>query len=356
MSPFIQLLNIALGNMKALDAPLSEDQWTQVCDMAKKQAVVGLVYNAMLVLPQDQKAPRKSKVVLALMAEKIAQKNAILNAAIPEIVQAWQSRGVSSCLLKGQGLALLYPDPMCRQCGDIDLWVDAKCDEILEKVPGEWTTKDVWYHHVDVQLPSHMVNLEVHMRPSWMNSPFNNNRLQAYFEAEKSRQMSNFNETLGCCTPTADFNLVYNMIHLYRHILFEGIGLRQFVDYFYVLKNSSASQRAKAMEQLRSLGIGGFVPAVMHVLKTLFMLPDEYLLTAPDVSKGEFLVDEIYMSGNFGQTDPRNKWSGSQNYIGKGIHRMKHLSRFIGFAFSEVVWAPYFKIRQVIWKRLNHYR
>lgn len=356
MTPFIQLLNIALGNASALDSPLSEEQWGEVCDMAKKQAVIGLVYQAMMSLPQDQIAPRKCKVRLALMAEKITQKNAILNVAIPGIVDECKRRGMSSCLLKGQGLALLYPQPQYRQSGDIDLWVDASCRDILSNVPEDWKVKEVWYHHLDVVLPRQKVSLEMHFKASWMNSPFDNARLQVYFEAEKSRQMSNFNGTLGCCTPTPDFNLVYNMIHLYRHILLEGIGLRQFVDYFLVLRNSTAVDRAKAMGKLRELGLAGFVPAVMHVLQTLFMLPDDYLLAVPDASKGEFLLDEIYKSGNFGKADPRNKWRNSQNYLEKACHRLGHLSRFVFFAFSEVAWAPYFKMRQFIWKRINHYR
>lgn len=354
MTSFIKLINIALGNADALDAPLSEDQWMQVCESAKKQAVVGLVYQAMMALPQDQMAPRRIKVRLALMAERIVSRNAYFNDFIPGVVDECKCRGMSSCLLKGQGFALMYPDPRYRQCGDVDIWVDASCQDILDKAPKEWNVKGIWYH--DILFIAQKLNLEIHIRPTWMNSPFNNARLQAYFEAEKMRQMSNFNKDLGCCTPTADFNLVYNMIHLYRHILFEGIGLRQFVDYFFVLKNSSGNDRAKAMSLLRELGIGSFVPAVMYVLQTLFMLPDEYLLTSPDTSKGEFLLDEIYKSGNFGKYDERNKARTGQNLLVLAMHRMRRLLHFWAFAFSEVAWAPYFKIRQVIWQRINHYR
>lgn len=189
-----------------------------------------------------------------------------------------------------------------------------------------------------------------------MNSPIYNRRLHRYFASCAETQFSNYNEALGCCVPTTGFNLVFNMIHIYRHLLLEGIGLRQLLDYAFVLRNSDPDQRADAMRTLRYLGIGDFVPSVMYVMKECFHLGDEWLLCSPESRGGSFLLDEILTAGNFGSKDSRNKWRHNQNRLQKAIHRYEHLSRFVMYAPSEVLWSPYFKIRQFIWKKIRHYR
>lgn len=356
MSPFLQLVNIALGFRECLHCELDEQMWLDVLEQARKHAVLGLIFVAMTKLPQEQQPHRRIKVRLGFIAEEIEKRNAAINAELPQIYDICEKKGIKSCLLKGQGLSLLYPMPQYRQCGDIDMWVDADVDGITRLMPSRWRQGEIWYHHVEYRSSDTKVSLEIHRFPSWMNSPIANSRLQKYFYVQKESQMSNFNAQLGCNIPTVEFNLVYNMIHIYRHVLFEGIGLRQFVDYVLVLRNSTARERVRAMETLSSLGIGSFVPAVMYMMKSLFELPEEYMLSTLDTSKGKFLLEEVRKSGNFGKSDGRNKWRSGQNYFQKAWYRMLRLSRFITFAWSEVMWAPYFKLNQFVWKRIKHYK
>ena len=35
--------------------------------------------------------------------------------------------------------------------------------------------------------------------------------------------------------PTVEFNIIFQLTHIYSHLMNEGIGLRQLVDYYYVL-------------------------------------------------------------------------------------------------------------------------
>ena len=35
--------------------------------------------------------------------------------------------------------------------------------------------------------------------------------------------------------PTVEFNLIFQLTHIYAHLMNEGIGLRQLLDYYYVL-------------------------------------------------------------------------------------------------------------------------
>ena len=53
--------------------------------------------------------------------------------------------------------------------------------------------------------------------------------------------------------PDVSFNLVFAMVHIYRHFFSEGIGLRQLKDYYFILKLSTSEERAKAMNTFERL-------------------------------------------------------------------------------------------------------
>lgn len=48
-----------------------------------------------------------------------------------KISKIFADSGFHTCLLKGQGNALYYPNPFVRQSGDIGLWVEGKCDDVV---------------------------------------------------------------------------------------------------------------------------------------------------------------------------------------------------------------------------------
>ena len=75
----------------------------------------------------------------------------------------------------------------------------------------------------------------------YLENFWSNRFLQQFFKNNKEKQFSNIQELPGqvgkICIPTPYFNAVYQLTHINVHVLIEGIGLRQFIDYYYVLKN-----------------------------------------------------------------------------------------------------------------------
>ena len=76
--------------------------------------------------------------------------------------------------------------------------------------------------------------MEVHFSPCRLHNLINDNELQEWFGQQRAMQFSN-KDSNGWCVPTTEFNLVYMMLHMYRHLFGEGIGLRQMMDYYFVL-------------------------------------------------------------------------------------------------------------------------
>ena len=354
MSPFFQLVQISLGIRDGFDSAVDSDQWARMFKTATRQTLIGVTFKGIERLPLEQQPPVKIKLKWALLAEKIAEANRKIDKHCAEITGIFREMGIRSCILKGQGAALLYPWPEARQSGDIDLWVDLPCRKALPAIKGRWQVGDVCYHHADVKAFTDGTELEVHFRPSWMNSPYGNFKLQRYFSSKSSEQFAN-ESGKGFNQPTCAFNCVFSLVHIYRHLLHEGIGMRQLLDYYFILKASTGQERTAAYRFVAGLKMKKFCGAVMYVLQTFFGLEDEYLLCPADSKYGSFLVDEVMKAGNFGHYDSRNKYRKTQSLPTRIFHRMKHLLRFPGIAGSEVLWAPFFKSVQYIWRKINNY-
>ena len=81
--------------------------------------------------------------------------------------------------------------------------------------------------------------VELHFFPCTMNNPIHNARLQKWFKRNADLQCSNvvtLPDGIGeIAIPTTAFNVIYQLTHLYHHFFDEGIGMRQIIDYYYVV-------------------------------------------------------------------------------------------------------------------------
>ena len=163
------------------------------------------------------------------------------------------------------------------------------------------------------------------------------------------------------------FNAVYQLVHIYRHLFNEGIGLRQLLDYYFVLRtlhieqmehrgNANVLSKEAIMSQMKYLGIDKFASAVMYVLQTVFAMPETYLLCPSDNKRGRFLLNEIMQAGNFGFFDERNVIDANEGYLKRFIRRQKRFVRFLGQYPSEVIWGPYFTVMQRSWRMIHGWK
>ena len=152
-------------------------------------------------------------------------------------------------------------------------------------------------------------------------------------------------------TPTLAFNRVYILVHIYRHLFHEGIGLRQLLDYYFVLHQGfTEEERTETMRTLRSLRMQRFTAAVMWVLQEVFAMDERYLLTDPNEEEGRFLLSEIMLAGNFGHYDERIKRSAKVTEWGLFCRRVGRNLRFLRSYPSEVLWSPCFKLWHAVFR------
>lgn len=354
-SKFFDFLKFCIRTSEQTCTIVGEKEWAVLFKIAERQGIVGILYTGLERLNKGQGPKGEVLMRWIAQAQTIRNRNVQLFRLSAGIVERFGKDGFGCCILKGQGLALLYPNPYMRTPGDIDVWVSGGRRKVMEYVEKRSPGQTMRYHHVDFPVMKE-VPVEVHFTPSYMNSPMANAKMQKWFERLADLQYSNRTELpdgLGeIAIPTLSFNLVYILSHLYRHVFSEGIGLRQLLDYYYVLtQEDSQDNRIVAARSIERLGMKRFARAVMYIMVELFGMERRYLLFEPDEREGKFLIEEVLTGGNFGQYDMR---LGDKNHetVGRRWLRMSVRNmRFVKHYPSEALCEPLFRTWFWMWKR-----
>lgn len=389
---YYKFIQFALGTYEGKEfldgSALQGFDWQRFYAFAKKQTLAGIVMDGISRLPKEV-APKLGLLRnWFIMSQNIRRQNMMVNVATAEIYNKVKAAGYDCCILKGQANAAMYANPAARTPGDVDMWVDASREEIrqlaqtLAKENGR--IDDESYNHI--ALTTNDISVELHYTPGFMANFTYNRRLQQWFResiAEQCRNMIVLPDEAGeVAAPTAAFNAVYQLYHLYHHYFYEGVGLRQVVDYYYVMwnvecgmKNSSldnsSSQakprttqhsKLKTQNSLTRLGLWHFAGAMMYVLHEVLGLPEEKMIAPMDKKRGEMLLNDILCGGNFGHHDERHAW-GRDTYDGNGFkhgalgHNLLRLHRdlrLLKYYPSEALSEPIFRLWHYYWRWKIH--
>jgi len=363
-----ELIQVSIGNRDLLSrAPLPEE-WQTVFNTMVKQTLAGVCFAGIERLPVEQRPPKLLLLQWLAMAEDIRRRNRLISRRTAELSHTFSAYGLRCCVLKGQGMASLYESGAegavntedegryalrdLRQSGDIDVWVDGTRDETIKLMRKHYRCGAATVHHIDVEIFDD-VPVEVHFIPSFSYSPFRYKVYKCFFNENKGECF--VPSTHAFCMPSVRFNAVYALLHIFRHVFHEGVGLRQLMDYYFVLVRLQSSERQWVMDWLRRMGLAGFAGAVMYVERQVFGLGQEYWLCEPDWKSGNRLLEEIELAGNFGKYDGRNLRVNRNSRIDVYLHNVKRNFVFFRFSPSEVLWAPVWKPCHYIWRKLKGY-
>ena len=234
------------GNMSRVIAGMD---WQELYSFASKQALLGLCFEGIERLgkeyPEELKQnPIGRELLMTWMgkAQQIRRQNMKVNAVASKLFSILREDGMRCCILKGQGNALMYPNPYSRTPGDIDVWIDASRERIMEYAQKKFELgDDIRLQHLETSLDG--VPVELHFFPCSMNNPIYHARLQKWFRRNADLQCSHIvglpDGAGDIAIPTTAFNVIYQLMHLYHHFFDEGIGMRQIIDYFLVVNDFS---------------------------------------------------------------------------------------------------------------------
>ena len=369
MQKFFQLLRYSIGASDEVPDITSDEEWHEIYEMAVMQSILGVMFEGVQRLGvQDVKPPLPLLMDWVAAVEEIEDRNREVNRAAVKLLAQLRQDGFEGCILKGQGNNLMYPNVYSRMSGDIDVWVrkdgllvggygllmgkKSVEREVIRYVKERNPKARALYHHIDYG-DFEDIEVEMHYRPSFMFNPVHNGRLQKWFQDHAEQQFKHMVELpdgVGMiAVPDVEFNIVFQLSHIYNHVLHEGIGLRQMIDYFFLLRSEGLEQGEKCYEEtLRHLGLWKIAGAVMWVLHEVLGLEEQYLIASMDERLGKVLLSEIMQGGNFGQYDEQNIKANSP--IKKNWQRIRRDFRLMRYFPSECLWEPAFRLYHFFWR------
>lgn len=343
---YLDFIKFCLKNDANIPPNVYSMDWNGCFKFCRKQAVLGIAFEGISRV-NDLRIPNDVLYNWITLSEKVKNRNLVLNRRCVELQQIFADAGFRSCILKGQGNALMYPDPLIRTSGDIDLWVEGKRDEINSFV--DTITRKSCKKYKDVSFLYKDVNVEVHYFPTYLNSFRQNRKIQNFIQRESNKQFSNFvelkgNEDKRLCVPTDDFNLVYQMCHIYLHFFTSGIGLRHFIDYYYLLNRSGKN----TFVDYSQYGLEKFAKGVMWVEHRILGLDSSCLTAEPEEKTGRIILKEILQYGNFNHDNVAGKTVFSVK-LSNTLNPFKYILQFPDYAIDRVVFSLWLQV----WKLRN---
>lgn len=342
--------------------------------MSKKQSLAGICFVGIQKLSADQF--HDEDLTMDWMGEsmKIARRNEEVNSVCRSLATEFSKKEYNRCILKGQSNHLYYPKELAssRMSGDVDIWVWPKEGErqrvkrTMLCLENTKNIKSLAYLHAEME-PINGVPVEVHFRPTFLNEPIHNHRLQKWFweHCNDGVMTAKTEDGLEVSMLKPVYNIIFQLVHIYRHLLDEGIGLRQLLDYYFLLTGTvndlSDNERQEIHHCLSSFGLSRIAGAVMYVLQKAFAMDSKCLITAVDEWYGRQLLDEILIAGNFGHYDPRLKSIGAASHktsyqVRHAMRRFCRNARFFKAYPSEVICEPFARVVHFWWRKFRLWR
>lgn len=355
----LELIQIALGKRDRLPCIPTTEDWQRLYAEAQKQSVLGIAFEGVQKLPKEQWPPRALLFEWIGAAEVIKQTNALLDKQCVELQKRFSEAGIRTSILKGQGVARCYDEILrrLRQPGDIDIYVDCGRERALQFAYEQGLQHIDWdYKHLHLDVFQE-TEVEVHYRVEVLLNLWKNRTLQKWFKEHKSLLFGMDGELV---VPTIAFNRFYILLHIYRHFLYEGVGLRQLLDYYFVLRSIAHNPSPKAEEGsqidlirlFKQFGMWKFARGVMWVMQRVFGLEREYMICEPLESEGRFILSEVLTGGNFGHYDERLETAG-HGKLQTMKKVLKHNAHLVCHYPTEIIWPPIWFVWHKCWKWLH---
>lgn len=234
------LLRAALFEEKIDASKFVEADWERIFNLSDIQTVSSLVLDGIGMLPHSVlQITFDKKMMLFAKMQRMEQINTLHRCVIVKIDKALKTEGIQAVFMKGQTVALRYPNPLHRTPGDIDFVVALKDFErtmaVMEKI-GKVDHGLVHEHHGMAWVDG--VTVEPHYKVHNYQCPSTDHAMQEMFASIFPSELSSADMD-GYAVPVfpPTFESVFLISHMVNHVYEEGLGLRQVIDYAMFLSS-----------------------------------------------------------------------------------------------------------------------
>ena len=271
MKEFFAIVRAALWNEPMPEVEMSE----QLIRLIMRQGLGPLVYPAL-----QEKTPlntnslnTKHLLLLKQSCVQNMQMQARMQIVLSRAWNALEEAGIKAVLMKGAGLAALYPDPSMRQWGDIDLFVGQKqyhpaCAVMRETFPDALKFDEELDHYKHYNLIADGVSIETHRVSVGLTHPADVRRYQRMESAGMAKSEKLVLGGLEVRVPEPTFNALMVFLHAWEHMISSGANIRQLCDLALLLHHEQEHIDWKRLERwLKALKAWDVWQVYMIVLK-----------------------------------------------------------------------------------------
>lgn len=364
---YLEFLKICLQNKPKISEKLislskGHIDWIDLLNFAAKQGVIGIYWRGIELLfksPIPLNKPNDDEVMewwgevsdIRKRNEEVFKKSAFVS-------NTFKKEGFENCILKGQGNALMYPDPYLRTPGDIDIWLKGSKKQIITYIHQYFPKEKGSRLHIHFPIFNNL-SVEVHYTPRILDNPIANKHLQQYFKDVQDQQMNNKLElpvSKSIHFPTPDFNIILQLTHVFRHFIYESITLKHIVDFYYVLKtyfdwihqeNFCGKNPDQLTTFLKQIKIYRFTQVIMFIMQDGLGIENKYLFAKKNERIGKLFLDSIIEeNGTYGlKSHDKLRKKNFSITIDRYKMKMKRAMYLIQFFPEETMWGVYYRVK-----------
>ena len=327
-SPLLVVLRTGIwGALSRGSNPVSKTEWAGLISQAKGHAVQALIADGAGFLPEEQRPSLQQIASLSVAVDATETGNERVNAVVKSMAAFWEKEGLTAVLLKGQGLAGMYPSPLHRTPGDIDWYFPGK--ENFSKALALIQTKG-FAPEIDGDGDYHYcvkgVVVEHHQKWCDLSNPFKQRRI-AEIEKQFGYTYGPEHNTLNPLT-----NLIQLNVHILKHLLVMGVGWRQLCDLALATKYYQGQySKQDYCQAIKKLGLMSWTRLLNGVLVKYLGTDCAWMPIAPKFGHDTDQLAELIMNcGNFGRES-------GKRIIGSYVSASLLLIRYVP---GEVLWRP----------------
>lgn len=283
--------------------PLSAGAWERIYILSRRQTVAGIVFRGLQFLPDELLPPSALLMRWVVTADRIEERNRLMNRVLGNLYTLYVSRELNPILQKGQGVAQFYACPLLRESGDIDFYFTNPVSFRLARLCMQ--ARGIEVEEMPDRSLSYVwqgVEVEHHTRLFDLHNPFLRTKAARLEErwGYCSRQLS-ADVPVDITVPAPFLNLLLLNLHILKHALGWGIGLRQLCDMARACHCLHGEVDAREMEAAcRSLGLTRWTPLLHAFLVEHLGLEPGCLPYPAQAPSAEPLLDIVRRGGNFG--------------------------------------------------------
>ncbi len=313
-----------------LGASLSERQWYKLLEEAEKQTLTGILFPAISCLPEREMPSVSVLATWLAMANRDSTRYREMSDVLAHLVSLFESNGLHPVLQKGHAASRFYTKPELRACGDIDLWFPDHEREIADNIIRSMGHKVIhtpdngsFYNVGAIEVEHHSMLIEVH-------NPFHAGLLGKMCNSYPFHRVV-LPTGVSVSVPSPMVELLMMNVHILKHCLGVGIGMRQFCDYSkawrsFVMGGEDKVDVDRYVYFCKKLGIIQWT-RVLHSFINRYIPTADGDAVAPidgeaDHMAVERIYDLVYDGGNFGKFSPGRRATRRRNMARRKLHTM----------------------------------